>query len=119
MPYLRLSGADDTRLAELMLKLQIALTRENGIQYAVQTSIGEDLWVASDNRLRTYREFCQILRNPDSRVWLDRLINFLLETGQGQKTDRALTAVNAMREPAAFHLEAWGSLQVAGARERC
>jgi hypothetical protein len=102
IPYLHLSGTDDTRLAELMLKLQIALTKENGIQYVVQTSLGEDMWVATDNRLRTYREFCQMLRDPESRVWLDRLINFFLETGQGQKADRALTAVNAMWELAAF-----------------
>jgi hypothetical protein len=102
IPYLHLSGTDDTRLAELILKLQIALTKEEGIQYVAQASVGEDMWVTTDNRLRTYREFCRMLRDPESRVWLDRLINFFLETGRGQKVDRALTAVTAMWELAAF-----------------
>jgi hypothetical protein len=102
IPYFQLSGDDDTRLTELMLKLQIALTKEGGIQYVVQTSLGEDMWVTSENRVRTYREFCQLLRNPESRVWLDRLLTFFLETSQGQKTDRASRAVAAMEDLAAF-----------------
>jgi hypothetical protein len=36
IPYLRLSSADDTRLVELILKVQIPLLKEGGIQYFTQ-----------------------------------------------------------------------------------
>jgi hypothetical protein len=102
VPYLRLSSADDTRLVELILKVQIALLKQGGIQYVTQTSIGEDMWLRSEGRLRTYREFCEQLQDPESRVWMDRLLRFYLETGQGQKGDRALNAVFAMQELVTF-----------------
>jgi hypothetical protein len=50
IPYLRLSSADDTRLVELILKLQISLVRQGGIQYVVQASIGQDMWIKDENR---------------------------------------------------------------------
>jgi len=101
VPYLQLPGNDDTRLVELMLKLQIPLVKEGGVQYAVQTSLGQDMWV-TENRLCTYREFCELLREPESRVWFDRLITFFVEIGRRQKIDRALKLVTAMWELAAF-----------------
>ena len=46
------------------------------------------MYLASEKRLITYREFCQLLQNPETRVWFDRLLNFYIETGQGQKLKR-------------------------------
>jgi hypothetical protein len=102
IPYLRLSNVDDTTLIELILKLQITLVKQEGVQYAIQASTGQDMWLQPENRLRTYREFCELLRTPESRVWLDRAFRFYLETGQGQKSDRALKAIAAMQELAGF-----------------
>jgi hypothetical protein len=102
IPYLRLSSADDTRLVELILKLQITLVRQGGIQYVVQTSIGQDMWLQEEQRLRTYREFCELLRDPESRVWLDRMIEFHLAAGRDEKRNRTITAISSMQALAEF-----------------
>lgn len=97
IPYLRLSSAEDTRLVELILKLQITLVRQGGIQYVVQASIGQDMWISEEGRLRTYREFCELLRAPESRIWLDRMINFHLDTARSQRNERAIEAIHNVR----------------------
>ena len=102
IPSLRLSGTDDTKLVELILEVQIALLRQQGAQYVIQTSIGQDMWLRAEARLRTYREFCELLRDPDSRIWFDRIFTFFLETGRGKKTDRALNAISAMENLVGF-----------------
>jgi len=102
IPYLRLSSSDDTALAELILKLQITFVKQGGVQYVVQTSIGQDMWLHPESRIRTYREFCELLRASESRVWLDRVFNFYLEAGRGQKEDRAIKVIYAMQELDSF-----------------
>jgi hypothetical protein len=54
------------------------------------------MWLRPESRLRTYREFCKLLQDQESRVWMDRLLRFYVETGQGQKGERALNAAFAM-----------------------
>lgn len=102
IPYLRLSGADDTELAALLQRVQLGFLQDDGVYYAMQPSIGEDMRVRGEDRLRTYREFCVLLRDPDTRVWLDGLLRFHLETGRGQKPDRVRAAIAAIRELSDF-----------------
>jgi len=88
LSYLRLSKKDDTELITLISILSRCFGRDYGIYYLIQPSIGNDMYLASEKRLITYREFCQLLQNPETRVWFDRLLNFYIETGQGQKLKR-------------------------------
>lgn len=100
-PYLQLTGKDDTQLLALLLRISVGFLQDGGIYYATQPSIGEDLLVRNENRIKTYREFCTLLQDPLSRVWMDRLINFYLETARGKKLQRVeqtLTAIEAMSE---------------------
>ena len=55
IPYLRLSSTDDTQLVKLILEVQIALLQRQGAQYVIQTSIGQDMYLRREARLRTYR----------------------------------------------------------------
>jgi hypothetical protein len=52
--------------------------------------------LAARERLISYREFCELLRTPGRRVWLDRLIAYYIETGRGMKLDRVADAIAAM-----------------------
>lgn len=88
-PYLRLSGADDTRLAALLLRVQRGFLLGLGVFYVTQPSIGESMWVRDQARLLTYREFCERLSDSTWRMWLDRLIEFHLETARGNQGERA------------------------------
>lgn len=98
IPYLRLSSTNDTRLVKHIIQVQVALLKEQGVQYVIQTSIGQDMWVRGRARLRTYREFCELLRDPDSRIWFDRVFLFFLETARGEKIGRTMKASAAMKD---------------------
>ena len=95
-PYLRLGSEDDTSLSILMLRVSHSFLRDQGIYYVLQPSIGQDMILAAEDRLISYREFCEALRTPARRIWLDRLIAYYLETGRGMKLDRVAEAITAM-----------------------
>jgi len=99
IPYLQLQGAEDTRLAELMLTVHLGFSRQYNVFYVTQPSIGEELWLRDEGRVRTYREFCDLLKDPNQRVWLDRLINYYLKIGKGDHRQLELVhdAVAAIR----------------------
>ena len=46
------------------------------------------VYIDEKARLMTYFEFCDLLRIPEKRTRLDRLINFYLLTGKAQHLDR-------------------------------
>ena len=95
-PYLRLGSDDDTQLSALMLRVSHSFLRDQGIYYVLQPSIGQDMILAAEDRLISYREFRDLLGTPARRVWLDRLIAYYLETGHGMKLDRVADAIAAM-----------------------
>ena len=101
-PYLRLRSEDDTRLSVLMLRVSHSFLRDQGIYYVLQPSIGQDMILVAEDRLISYREFCELLLTPTRRVWLDRLIAYYLETGRGMKLDRVTDAIAAMETLSSF-----------------
>jgi hypothetical protein len=101
-PYLGLKPNEDTRLLDLMFEVSAGFLQNLGIYYAIQPSIGIDMYLPDRDRLMTYREFCEVLRNPEKRKWFDRLLNFYIDSGQGTSLDRALNVVDAMRNLAAL-----------------
>lgn len=100
--YLRLGKQEDTHLLNLMFKVSHAFLQNIGIFYATQPSIGMDIYLAEKDRLMTYREFCQLLQDPEKRIWFDRLINFYIETGNGQNLVRVKSAIQAIAELSVF-----------------
>jgi hypothetical protein len=97
-PYLRLGSGQDTQLLAVILQVHRAFRRDLNIYYATQPSIGEDMLVRSESRLRSYREFCESLRIPEKRVWMDRLIQFYLNAGHGKKLENIKEAVAAIEK---------------------
>jgi hypothetical protein len=95
IPYLRLRRRADTVLTGLLLRVQKTFLKDLGVYYVLQTSIGQDMWVQAEGRLCTYREFCERLADPDTRVWFDRAFLYFLETARNQKMGRVAEAVEA------------------------
>lgn len=107
VPYLRLSRDSDAHLMTLLFQVSHAFLKDFGVYYVLQPSIGNDVFLTSQNRLMTYREFCEMLQVPERRIWCNRLIQFYLETGRGQKSDRiraALTAIQALSQFLDLHI---------------
>jgi len=100
--YLRLGKQEDTRLLNLTFKVSHAFLQNLGIFYATQPSIGIDMYLPEQDRVRSYREFCQLLQDPEKRIWFDRLINFYIETGKGQNLARVKDALQAIAELSQF-----------------
>jgi hypothetical protein len=94
--YLRLpDSAADTELATLVLRVNIAFLRDQGVYYAIQYSIGRDMRL-EDGRLIGYREFCERLRDPTARVWFDRLLGFYIQAGRPDQLERLHRADRAL-----------------------
>lgn len=101
-PYLRLAAVDDTRLAALLLGVHQGYLSGLGIFYVTQPSIGQSMWVPGQDRLMTYREFCELLQDPGQRVWLDRLIQFHLDAAAGLMRDRTERLIDAIQQLSSF-----------------
>ncbi|RZM79038.1 hypothetical protein [Leptolyngbya iicbica] len=102
LPYLRLSREGDTELMTLMFQVSQAFLQDLGIFYVIQPSLGNDVYLASQQRLMTYREFCERLQQPEERVWSDRLIQFYLDIGQRRRPQNLAAALQAIRTLSAF-----------------
>ena len=102
IPYLRLVNRDDTRLLTLILKVNLGFLTNLGIFYAVQPSIGNDMYLRDGNRLISYREFGQSLQDSDKRVWFDRLLTFYIQAGQGVNLGRLKKTLAAIQELSEF-----------------
>lgn len=102
LAYLPLSRTDDTELITPVTALSRCFREGYGVYYLLQPSMGRDLYQSAEQRLMTYREFCQQLSDPQERVWFDRLITFYLETGQGQQPQRVEHILAAIRTLSAF-----------------
>ncbi|MEO0769343.1 MAG: hypothetical protein AAFY72_07900, partial [Cyanobacteria bacterium J06649_4] len=100
--YLQLSKNEDTELITLITGLSRYFSQDYGIYYLLQPSIGNDMYLASEERLITYREFCQMLQNPERRVWFDRLMTFYIETGQGKNLKRIENILGAIQNLSLF-----------------
>ncbi|MEO3808712.1 hypothetical protein ABGB17_06895 [Sphaerisporangium sp. B11E5] len=100
-PYLRLSRQDDTTLAGLLMRVQLGYLENLGVYYVTQPSIGESVWDRQAGRVITYREFCERLRDPEWRVWFDKLISFHLDIARGERRDNAdhiLSAITTLSD---------------------
>ncbi|MCF3129984.1 hypothetical protein [Streptomyces olivochromogenes] len=101
IPFLSLPGKDDTRLAALILKVHVAFAACE-VYYATQSSIGTDVLLEPEGRLRSYREFCDLLAEPDRRVWADPLIWFHLAIANGHRGPNLERALDALHELSVF-----------------
>lgn len=101
LPFLRLAGNDDTRLPGLLQKVHAAFAACE-IYYATQSSIGTDALLEPEGRLRSYREFCDLLAEPERRVWADPVIWFLIAVAHGERRPALQRALDALSELSAF-----------------
>ncbi|MEU8789342.1 hypothetical protein [Streptomyces sp. NPDC048643] len=101
LPFLRLAGNDDTRLPGLLQKVHAAFAACE-IYYATQSSLGTDALLEPEGRLRSYREFCDLLAEPERRVWADPVIWFLIAVAHGERRPALQRALDALSELSAF-----------------
>ncbi|MEM7793051.1 MAG: hypothetical protein AAF579_01195 [Cyanobacteria bacterium P01_C01_bin.118] len=96
MPYLKLGKTGDTELLSRMFAVNRGFLQELGIFYAIQHSIGSELYLTKEQRLLTYREFCQLLENSETRVWFDRLLMFYMDINGGQRMPMVAQSMRAI-----------------------
>jgi hypothetical protein len=96
VPYLKLGTANDTELQNQIFTVSRSFLQDLGIFYAVQHSIGSEMYLANEKRLLTYREFCECLKDSKKRVWFDRLLHFYLDINQGKRLPNVSQAVHSL-----------------------
>lgn len=67
IPYLRLAGTDDTVLLSKLRRVSLGYLRNLGVFFATQDSIGQTM--IRNDRVISYREFCNLLADPNELVW--------------------------------------------------
>jgi hypothetical protein len=102
MPYLRLRSGDDTRLLNLMFAVNQAFLQNLGVFYAIQHTIGAEMWDRAEQRFLTYREFSERLMTEKERTWFDRLFLFYLQAARGARKDNIQNALKAIMSLAEF-----------------
>ncbi len=101
IPYLQLRRGKDTDLITSILSVSHEFLDDLGIFYLIQHSIGEQMWDITAARVVTYRTFCEMLRDEEQRVWLDRLLQFYIDVGNGGRIEqlrRIQKALQALSE---------------------
>ena len=59
------------------------------------------MYLTKEQRLLTYREFCNLLKDPKTLVWFDRLVYFYLDINQGKRMliiEQIMNAVYCLSE---------------------
>lgn len=107
--YLKLGKANDTQVWQLMFRVNRAFSKDLGIYYVIQYSIGGDMYNLSENRLITYREFCEILLDKHKRPWFDRLIKFYLNIHKNRHINRLDEILLRLNELSMFLEKFFGS----------
>jgi hypothetical protein len=100
IPYLRLARTDDTVLLSKLRRVSLAYLRHLGVFFATQDSIGQTM--LRDNTVISYREFCELLTDPNELVWLRRLIKYYIVTGSGEYLERVDEALSSMDDLLSF-----------------
>jgi len=100
IPYLRLAHTDDTVLLSKLRRVSLGYLRHLGVFFATQDSIGQTM--LCDNKLISYREFCELLTDPNELVWLRRLLEYYILTGLGEYMERIDEALNSMDDLLSF-----------------
>ncbi len=102
IPYLTLDKKGDARITTLMYEVIHSFLAHQGIYHVVQDSIGIDMYITEEKRLMSYREFCQLLKNPEKRKWFDKLIYFYIDVSYGKRTEQVREIVNAISQLLGF-----------------
>lgn len=96
VPYLKLNSARDTELLNQVFTVSHSFLQDLGIFYAIQHSIGSEMYLTQEKRLLTYREFCTLLKDPEQRIWFDRLLLFYFDINKGTRMTVVSQALQAL-----------------------
>lgn len=97
IPFLKISRKQDTELIGLINKLVIDFSKNLKIFYVIQMNIGSECYIDENNRIITYKEFCELIKNKESFIRYKSLIDFYLKMGKG-KCDTVIYLMEHMKE---------------------
>ena len=82
---------DDTILINLVNDVSRAFLRSHGVYFLVQPAIGYEMFLPEQDRLVTYKEYAEILRDPETRVWFDRLLTYFQDAAGDRYFDHLVS----------------------------
>ncbi len=82
--FIKIGKNQDAILLQYMdqINLAFAHSKGGGVNFIIQLSIAQDIWLKEEQRLMTYREFCEMLLNDKIQEWWYSLIDFFIEAGK-------------------------------------
>lgn len=84
IPFLKLPNHIDTELIRRINKLVAGFSKNLNIYYAIQMNIGKEFYIKEEQRLITYREFCEVVKDKANLCWYKPLITYFLRIASGE-----------------------------------
>lgn len=84
MPFLKLDNHIDTEIMQIINKLTAGFSKDLNIYYAIQMYIGKEVYIKQEQRVITYREFCELLQKEENVIWFESLIKYFIRISSGQ-----------------------------------
>lgn len=84
IPFFRISRYKDTQLTYIINKLVVDFSANLNIYYVIQMNIGKECYIKDEQRVLSYREFCELLKNKENFKWYKSLIAYYLRIGRGE-----------------------------------
>lgn len=102
--YISLGKNEDTELLRYMDEINLAFAKNGGVHFMIQFSLANDIYLRDQQRLMTYREFCEMLKSSEQTDWWHGLINFFIQVGYGEKVklDHLQKAIDAIKSLSNF-----------------
>lgn len=84
IPFLKLTGKKDTEIMKMINKLTAGFSKDLNIFYVIQMNIGKEVYLKGEQRILTYREFCDLINKEENLIWFDSLIKYFIRIANGE-----------------------------------
>lgn len=84
IPFLKLTGQKDTEIMKIINKLTAGFSKNLNIYYVIQMNIGKEVYLKEEQRIQTYREFCEFIKEEENLIWYESLIKYFIRIASGE-----------------------------------
>lgn len=84
IPFFKLTDQKDTEIMKIINKLSAGFSKDLNIYYVIQMNIGKEVYLKEEQRIQTYREFCEFIKEKENLIWYGSLIKYFIRIASGE-----------------------------------
>lgn len=83
IPFFKLADHKDTEIMKIINKLVAGFSKNLNIYYVIQMNIGKEVYIKEEQRILTYKEFCELIKGEENLIWYESLIKYFIRIASG------------------------------------